>query len=142
MHYDDKARRIADEMIRAEARHIAERTEEDCECKQGMFAKAAAPNRRAFLFASGSFAGTIGAASLASAQAPKPKAPAGAFFFDVPEDSTKEQGRAVADDGGYGSRSQFETEVRWRYPTPNDITSWSMTPLDKGLGNITPSGLH
>lgn len=43
---------------------------------------------------------------------------------------------------GYGSRSQFETEVRWRYPTPNDVTSWSMTPLDKMLGNLTPSGLH
>ncbi len=64
------------------------------------------------------------------------------FHFDVPADPTKEQGRAVAADGGYGSRSQFETEVRWRYPTPNDLTSWSMTPLDKMLGNLTPSGLH
>ena len=70
------------------------------------------------------------------------KAPPGAIHFSVPDDPTKEQGRAVAADGGYGSRSQFETEVRWRYPTPNENTSWSLTPLDKMLGNLTASGLH
>ena len=64
------------------------------------------------------------------------------MHFSVPDDPTKEQGRAVAADGGYGSRSQFETEVRWRFPTANENTSWSMTPLDKSLGNLTPSGLH
>ena len=31
-------------------------------------------------------------------------------------DPTKEQGRMMGVDGGYGSRSQFETEVRWTYP--------------------------
>jgi sulfane dehydrogenase subunit SoxC len=60
----------------------------------------------------------------------------------VPADPTTEQGRAVAADGGYGSRSQFETEVRVRFPTANEYTSWSFTPLDKMLGNLTASGLH
>ncbi|WP_111388541.1 sulfite dehydrogenase, partial [Rhodoplanes serenus] len=69
-------------------------------------------------------------------------APPGAQYFAPQADPTKEQGRPVAGDGGYGSRSQFETEVRWRYPTPNENTSWSMTPLDHMLGNLTPSGLH
>ncbi len=92
------------------------------------------------MFAAASVAGVAGSSALA--QAADQKAPPGAFHFDVPADPTKEQGRAVAADGGYGSRSQFETEVRWRYPTPNDLTSWSMTPLDKMLGNLTPSGLH
>ena len=70
------------------------------------------------------------------------KAPPGAQSFDVPADPTKELGRAVAADGGYGSRSQFESEVRWRFPTANEYTSWSMTPLDKMVGNLTASGLH
>ena len=70
------------------------------------------------------------------------KAPPGAIHFGVPDDPTKEQGRAVAADGGYGSRSQFETELRGAYPTPNENTSWSLTPLDKMLGNLTASGLH
>ena len=48
----------------------------------------------------------------------------------------------ILDDGGYGSRSQFENEVRWRYPTDSLDSSWSMTPLASGQGIITPSGLH
>ncbi|MGH9929517.1 MAG: sulfite dehydrogenase [Pyrinomonadaceae bacterium] len=68
--------------------------------------------------------------------------PPGAVEREVPPDSTKVQGIPTNDDGGYGSRAQFETEVRWRFPTPTKLTSWTMTPLDKGLGVITPSGLH
>jgi len=60
----------------------------------------------------------------------------------VPDDPTSVQGRPVLDDGGYGSRSQFESEVRWRYPTASVQSSWSMTPLASGHGIITPSGLH
>ena len=141
--YDDQARRTVDEMIAAEARHIALRkTEEEknCDCKKGMFSRVNETDRRNFLFAAGSFAGVIG--STVFAKAAEEKAPPGAVHFDVPQDPTKEPGRAVAADGGYGSRSQFESEVRWRYPTPNEITSWSMTPLDKMLGNLTASGLH
>ena len=60
----------------------------------------------------------------------------------MPDDPTREQGRAVGADGGYGSRSQFEKAVRVRYPTPNENTSWSLTPLAALVGNLTPSGLH
>ena len=34
-----------------------------------------------------------------------------------------------------------ETIAR-RFPTANEYTSWSFTPLDKMLGNLTASGLH
>jgi len=134
--YDEKSRRMVEQMILAEQRHIAQRQQEDCDCKDGMFPRAAITDRRKFLFAAGSLAGVVGSGGFAHAA--DNKAPPGAFHFDVPDDPTKEQGRGVAADGGYGSRS----EVRWRYPTANDITSWSMTPLEKGLGNLTPSGLH
>ncbi|MTW16086.1 sulfite dehydrogenase [Rhodoplanes serenus] len=102
-----------------------------------MFPAGPAASRRRFLFAAGS-AGAAAVAAPALAQT----APPGAQYFAPQADPTKEQGRPVAGDGGYGSRSQFETEVRWRYPTPNEHTSWSMTPLDHMLGNLTPSGLH
>ncbi len=138
--YDEKSRRMANEMVLAEASHIARREAEDCDCKEGMFPRAGITNRRKFLFVAGSVAAFTG--SPAFAQSTDPKAPPGAFRFNVPADPTKEQGRAVAADGGYGSRSQFESEVRWRYPTANENTSWSMTPLDKMVGNLTASGLH
>ncbi|MCB1503957.1 MAG: sulfite dehydrogenase [Hyphomicrobiaceae bacterium] len=69
-------------------------------------------------------------------------APPGAKEFDVPADPTKVQGRLTNDDGGYGSRSQFEKEVRWRFPTATKESSWTMTPLENSQGIITPSGLH
>ena len=94
-------------------------------------------SRRKFLFAAGSAASLAGSTA-ALAQ----KAPPGAVYYDAPADPTKELGRAVAADGGYGSRSQFETEVRTRFPTANEYTSWSFTPLDKMVGNLTASGLH
>jgi sulfane dehydrogenase subunit SoxC len=111
--------------------------DETCPCRDGMFATRGADRRR-FLFAAGS-----GVAALSAGRAlADDGAPAGARQFDVPEDPTKEQGRAVGADGGYGSRSQFETAVRVRYPTPNENTSWSLTPLAALVGNLTPSGLH
>ena len=106
-----------------------------------MFPKRAPANRRDFLFTAGSSAGAAAAAMLSGSAVAQQASP-GAVRFDVPADPTKEQGRAVAADGGYGSRSQFESEVRWRFPTANENTSWSMTPLDKMQGNLTPSGLH
>jgi sulfane dehydrogenase subunit SoxC len=84
---DDKAQRMIDEMIDAEACHLAQRrAREECACKEGMFPGRAPTDRRAFLLAAGS---TAGAAA-----------------------------------------------VLGRY------TSWSMTPLDKMIGNLTASGLH
>jgi sulfane dehydrogenase subunit SoxC len=142
---DASAKQIIDEMIAVEARHIAQRQlpEVACACKDGMFPTRAPTNRRTFLFAAGSTAGAAAAAVLATPSgAADSKAPPGAEYFEVPADPTKQLGRPVAGDGGYGSRSQFETEVRWRFPTANEYTSWSMTPLDKMLGNLTASGLH
>jgi sulfane dehydrogenase subunit SoxC len=143
--FNDKAATLIDQMIAAEARHLAQRRtqEKDCSCTEGMFPTRAPTDRRSFLFAAGSTAGVAAAAVLASAaQAADQKTPPGAQYFPVPADPTKEQGRPVGGDGGYGSRSQFETEVRWRFPTANEYTSWSMTPLDKMAGNLTASGLH
>jgi sulfane dehydrogenase subunit SoxC len=136
--YDEKSQRMADELVMSEARQIAQRRQDtqDCACKDGMFPRVPA-SRRSFLFAAGS-ATSLAGSTAALAQ----KAPPGAVYFDAPADPTKEQGRPVAGDGGYGSRSQFETEVRVRFPTPNEYTSWSFTPLDKMLGNLTSSGLH
>jgi sulfane dehydrogenase subunit SoxC len=134
--YDEKSRRMAEEMVMAEARQLAERDAQECDCKDGMFPRSPA-SRRKFLFAAGSAASLAGSTT-AFAQ----KAPPGAVYYDTPADPTKELGRAVAADGGYGSRSQFETEVRTRFPTANEYTSWSFTPLDKVVGNLTASGLH
>ena len=139
---DNRTQRMIDDMVAAEGRQRSQRAiEQECECKDGMFPSRARTSRRNFLFAAGSSAGAATVALLAGPGAAQ-QAPAGAKFFDVPADPTKEQGRAVAADGGYGTRSQFETEVRVRFPTANENTSWSFTPLDKTLGNLTPSGLH
>jgi sulfane dehydrogenase subunit SoxC len=138
-----RVQKIIDEMVAAEQRQLAQQTPEDldCECREGMFPTRVPTTRRAFLFAAGSSTGAAAAAALTGAALAQP-APAGAQHFDVPADPTKEQGRPVAGDGGYGSRSQFETEVRVRFPTPNEYTSWSFTPLQQMVGNLTASGLH
>jgi sulfane dehydrogenase subunit SoxC len=137
---DEKTRRMMDGLVAAETRAMAARAAqpEDCDCKDGMYA--VPTSRRHFLMAAGSTAGAAMLASPAAAQTPQ--APPGSAYFPVPPDPTKEPGRPVAGDGGYGLRSQFESEVRVRYPTPNDLTSWSLTPLDKMVGNLTASGLH
>lgn len=137
---DERARRLIDGMVAAEEKHLAQRVNEDeeCECKDGMFPSHA--SRRKFLLAAGSTVGA--AAAMAASSADAQKAPPGARYFDVPADPTKVQGRPVGSQGGYGTRSQFETEVRWRFPTATAYSTWSMTPLEKMLGNITASGLH
>jgi len=67
----------------------------------------------------------------------------GAIERTVPPDATKVQGIGVKDDdGGYGTRSQFETAVRDRYANKTTQASWSFTPLQSSMGIITPSGLH
>ncbi|MFS8082930.1 MAG: hypothetical protein ACMG51_05720, partial [Ginsengibacter sp.] len=79
--------------------------------------------RRRFLV---SGLGLAGAAALpASASG---AAPPGAIDRPVPEDAAKVSGYPLADES-YGSRSQFETEVRQRYKTATDLSSWTLTPL-------------
>jgi sulfane dehydrogenase subunit SoxC len=100
----------------------------DCDCKEGMFPGRA--ERRRFLFGAG--AAFAGSAALSPARA----TPA------VPPDPTREQGRATGIDGGYGTRSPFETAHRILGPVPNSQTTWTFTPLADQIGNLTASGLH
>ena len=114
----------------------------DCACRDGMF-PSVTRSRRGLLFAAGSAAGATAAAALARpAVAVSRPSPPGAVHYDAAGDPTKEQGRATGDDGGYGTRSQFETAVRVLAPNANNYTTWTLTPLAELVGNITPSGLH
>ncbi|MGI9354600.1 MAG: sulfite dehydrogenase [Rhizobiaceae bacterium] len=95
----------------------------------------ATASRRRFMAGAAAVAAAVPAVAHAAA-------PPGAKEFDVPADPTKQQGRLTNADGGYGSRSQFESAVRWRFPTATQESSWTMTPLSDSRGTITPSGLH
>lgn len=112
---------------------------EDCPCREGMFPRGKV-SRRGLLFAVGSTVGVSSASLVRPALAAALSAPPGSIRYDVAADPTKEQGRPTFEDGGYGSRSQFETAVRLLAPNPNPNTTF--TPLADLLGNITPSGLH
>lgn len=115
-------------------------TADECDCRDGM--RPDLP-RRAFLGRTvGAGAGFLAASVGVAAAQEAAKAPPGAVLYDVPADPTKEMGRALLEDGGYGTRSQFETEVRVKEDNPTDTTSWTFTPLAAMLGNLTPSGLH
>src|SRR5262245_21950017 len=103
---------------------------EDCECKEGMFALAAT---RRQLFAGGGLIAAVGMTAMLPRSAAA-KAPPGAVEYPVQADPTREQGRVMGLDGGYGSRSQFETEVR--FVNPQKTTS--STPLQNSYGTITP----
>lgn len=135
--YGEAERRMAEALVALERRALAPEPEPDCDCKKGMFA---GPTRRGILTAGASFGGAMLAGSAVPAQ--DATAPPGANLHPVPDDPTSVQGQAVLSDGGYGARSQFESEVRWRYPTATAQSSWSMTPLASGHGVVTPSGLH
>ncbi len=67
--------------------------------------------------------------------------PAGSVERPVPADPSKSQGIPL-EDTSYGSRSQFENEVRTRFKTATAFSSWTFTPLQNSIGVITPSGLH
>jgi sulfane dehydrogenase subunit SoxC len=144
--YDEATQSLIQGMIEAEEKAISSRKkqsvpeQEQCECKDGMFPSdgmPAATSRRQFLAAT-----ATGATALIVGSAANAAIPAGAKDYPVQEDSTKVQGRLTNDDGGYGSRSQFETEGRWRFPTATKESSWTMTPLESSNGIVTPSGLH
>lgn len=131
--YGPAEKHMAESLVEIERQALAE-NDEDCDCKEGMFNGL---TRRGLLMGGVALGGSALAGGAAQAEAPP-----GAVEYHVQPDSTKEQGRLILDDGGYGSRSQFENELRWRYPTASLDSSWSMTPLASGHGIITPSGLH
>src|SRR6266566_3936002 len=95
--------RLGEPVTEAQARALAAR--EDCDCKEGMFALA--PNRRQ-LFGGAGLVAAVGMTAMLP-RAGEAKASPGAVEYPVPQDPTKEQGRIMGADGGYGSRSQFET---------------------------------
>src|SRR5215471_12911120 len=101
---EDALRRIGEPITETEARVAAL---EDCECKEGMFALAAT---RRQLFAGTGLVAAVGMTAMLPRRADA-KAPPGAVEYPVPTDSTKEPGRMMGEDGGYGSRSQFENDI-------------------------------
>jgi sulfane dehydrogenase subunit SoxC len=129
---DEALSRIGKPIPEAQARYVA--ALEDCECKEGMFALAAT---RRQLFGGAGVVAAVGMTTMLPGPA-MAKAPPGAGEYPVQADSTKEQGRMMGADGGYGLRSQFETDVRWVNPTKTA----GFSPLQNSYGTITPSGLH
>ena len=103
--------RLGQPITEAQAKDVA--SLEDCDCKDGMFALAAT---RRQLFGGTGLVAAVGMTAMLPREADA-KAPPGAVEYPVQADPTKEQGRMMGVDGGYGSRSQFETEVRWANPT-------------------------
>lgn len=96
-------------------------------------------SRRSFVLSSAALVGN----SLAPTFAASPDAaPPGSTKFSEAADPTKEPGRPLFLDGGYGSRSQFESAIRIKADNATDLSSWSYTPLASQQGNLTPSGLH
>ena len=91
------------------------------------------PRRRFLISGTAAAVGIAGAARAA--------APLGAVEHEVPADATKVPGYPL-EETSYGSRSQFETEVRTRFKTATPLSSWTLTPLQDSIGIITPSGLH
>jgi sulfane dehydrogenase subunit SoxC len=143
LEHDEKTRGQIAALVEGERRMLAQRKQQrgDCDCKDGMFPN---PSRRRMLFGAGGALAAAAAASIgpAAAEDQKRRASAGATGRDVPDEPTKEQGTPISADGGYGTRSQFETEIRLRAGTPTTLSSWTMSPLEKHVGSITPSGLH
>lgn len=93
--------------------------------------------RRRFMFGSLVVAGAVaGLPQLARA-----KGSLGSEEHEVPANATEVPGYPLADES-YGTRSQFETEVRVRFKTATALSSWTFTPLQNSLGIVTPSGLH
>ena len=136
---DEPVREQAEALVEGERRMLLERRAReidaaDCDCRDGMF-PGKLTSRRGFMAGAALSAAAVPVAAHADA-------PPGAVEFDVPDDPTKVQGRLTNADGGYGSRSQFEDAVRWRFPTATQESSWTMTPLEDSRGIVTPSGLH
>src|SRR5262245_41673452 len=128
-HDSDKAAAIAQALSRigepvteAQARELA--ALEACDCREGMFALTATRRR---LFGGAGLVAAVGMTAMLP-RAAGAKAPPGAAEYPVPADSTKEPGRMMGVDGGYGLRSQFETEVRYVNPTKTA----SNTPMQNG----------
>jgi len=124
-----------DRLLEAEARQLAHERRDPASPYINADPRLRAERRRFVL-------GSLAAAAATGLVARGARAvPLGAVEHDVPADASKTQGYPLADES-YGSRSQFETEVRVRFKTATPQSSWTFTPLQSGVGIITPSGLH
>ena len=133
---DGKPRSSRELLLAQEARFLtAQRTDP----ASPYFAEGISPQRARRRFVLGSVAALSGIGAMSSAQVGAETL--GAVEREVPPDARKVQGYPLADES-YGSRSQFETEVRVRFKTATPESSWTLTPLEKSCGTITPSGLH
>ncbi len=137
---DEEAQGARIDAMRASERRMLEEARglEACDCKEGMFPN---PGRRRVLLAAGTGLAAAAAGFLPIA-ARAHEASTDGDWTDMPDDPTKVPGRPIGVNDGYGVRSHFETELRGLSETPSNLTAWSMTPLDKSLGVVTPSGLH
>ncbi|HKO68153.1 MAG TPA: sulfite dehydrogenase [Burkholderiaceae bacterium] len=134
--FDKQSTSTVDQWLDAEQRFLAQKRDDPASPYfQGD--RRASVDRRRFMLGSIASIGATAAMSSRTASA----APLGSAQREVPADPSKVQG-APLDDESYGLRSQFETEVRTRYKTSTPLSSWTFTPLEKGCGIITPSGLH
>ncbi len=137
--YDETARRMIAAMTTAEGQMLQEAQKAGNSYLMDV-------TRRQILRGSLAVAGSAAAVSLGSQEARAARElqdiPPGSASWPIPEDPTKELARPTGEDGGYGMRSPFESEVRWRFPTPTKLFSFTFTPLDHSLGTTTPSGLH
>ncbi|MEM7469479.1 MAG: sulfite dehydrogenase [Pseudomonadota bacterium] len=55
---------------------------------------------------------------------------------------SRKPGRTFAETGGYGSRSLHDDAMRVKQTDGTNLYGGGYTPLDRGFGMITPSGLH
>ena len=131
---ENKKRSTTQEMQAREQSYLAARRDDPT---SPYFAGGLSPQRRRFVLGSMAALGSAGVLAARRAGA----ATLGAVEREVPPDASKVQGYPL-DDASYGTRSQFETEARARYKTATQQSSWTMTPLEKSCGIITPSGLH
>ena len=135
---DDKLERVstsASALTQAEQRWLSD-AQRDSSSPYFVTSENVRAGRRRFMLGAAS-AGVFGGLQRSVEAA----APPGAGERDVPADASKTQGVPL-EDGTYGARSQFESEVRTRFKTATQQSSWTFTPLASGQGIITPSGLH
>ena len=140
-HHDEKSQRLADQMVLAEARHIAQRKaqDQDCDCKDGMFPRDGVTDRRKFLLAAVLFTGVAGSPPLRSQPGRRRRR---AHFIStcrrirprsrvVPLPPTAVMARAR----NSRRNARALSDAQRPYVLEHDAAR-------QELGNLTPSGLH
>lgn len=137
---EDKPQGHIDALLSAEARMLEEAGEQElCDCKEGMFPDL---GRRRVLLAAGTGLAAAATGFLPSGGRAHEASMEG-DWTQAPDNPTRVPGRPIGVHDGYGIRSPFETEIRGIPDGLNsNLAAWSMSPLGKSLGIVTPSGLH